>query len=103
MALDLEKHRELLGELNVGDRAHLDSPPSRGERAFESKYVKPHGNDTPVDQAQLAGSGEGQVDDAAVDVRPAIVHDHFDGLSGLEVGDPDERAGREVAEGGGPP
>src|SRR3990172_12578621 len=103
MALGLKKNRELLRELNVGERAHLDSPPSRGERAFESYYVKPHGNDAPVDQAQLAGSGEGQVDDAAVDVRPAIVHDHFDGLSRLEVGDPDERAERKAAMGGGLP
>ena len=86
-AFGLNAVGELGGGGDVGEGAELDAPASCGEWAFEADDFDADSGDALFDDAEVAGGGEGEIDDAPVDEGAAIVDDDLDGLAGVEVGD----------------
>ena len=54
-----------------------------------------HGDDARLGRTERPRRGQGEVDDAARDERPAVVHPHPDAPAGLPVGDDDRRPERQ--------
>lgn len=80
-----------------------DDPRARGAiiGVGGPKGLHPHRRETLIDKTQLRRGGLAEIDNPAVNERPAVIDPHQNAVASLKIRHPGQRAQREVAMGRG--
>ncbi len=101
--LDVAQHARLLGGRPHGGLGHFARRFGKGQQdvGFRLDGLDDHQAAAVADQVELPGRRVGQVDDAVVQERAAVVHAQHDGLARLRTGNADIGGNRQRRVGGG--